>query len=210
MTTLETIRVLSYGIMVPVLFLTGFLIYKRNPITAAFFLLQGSIYLIQLSILVMRPDNGFGGDPLESVYSLLILAEMIVAVLIIYREWHVRKKLRGILYESDIPTQQRQMQQLQQEESKMPKFQVPGVLPVALILLLPPAIIPVIQQFFPTNTYWWSALIVVVLNVIVLVVRISWPDESAKVPMPMSQEAPAGSVTPVQERSTINKLLLGA
>lgn len=209
MSFLESARILGYGIMVPVLVFTGFLIYRRNPVSAAFFLLQGAIYLISLSFLVFQSKKTISGSPLEPVYSMLIVIEAVVSVLIIYREWSIRKKLRGILYESDIPTQQYQMQ-IQQEEKKMPKFQIPGVLPVALILLLPPAIIPVIEQFFPTNTYWWSALLVVIFNVIVLVVRISWPEESSKVPMPMSQEALQGSVSPVQERSTINKLLLGA
>lgn len=203
MNVFETARILGYGVMVPVLFFTGFLVYRRNAVLAAFFLLQGSVYLVQLSMLVFAPNGTpyLRGSNLEPIYSLTIAAQAIVSVLLIRREFMVRRKLRTILYEPDF---------IYQEVHTMPKFQIPGVLPVALILLLPPAIIPVIQQFFPTNTYWWSALLVVVLNVIVLVVRISWPEESGKVPMPMSQEAPEGTVTPEKGRSTFNKILLGA
>lgn len=100
----------------------------------------------------------------------------------------------------------------------MSKFQIPGVLPVALILLLPPAIAPVIEQFFPTNTYWWSALLVVILNVIVIAVRVSWPDQSSKVPVALDgapdgvgyASAPVATTQVVDDRSTLSKFLLGA
>jgi len=93
----------------------------------------------------------------------------------------------------------------------MSNVKIPGVLPVALILLLPPAIIPVIQQFFPANTYWWAALIIAVLNVVVIAVRISWPDQSSKVPYAMSAEGPVGAHAGAakDEQSTIAKFLLG-
>jgi len=98
----------------------------------------------------------------------------------------------------------------------MSKFQIPGILPVALILLLPPAITPVIEQFFPTNTYWWSALVVVVLNVLVLAVRVSWPEQSSRVPVALdaapegSASAKHGAYTKTDNRSVVSKFLLGA
>lgn len=97
----EVARILSYGILVPALYFITVMKYKRSPVSSIFFASQSCVYFVQLVLLVLTGNVIAENKPWEPLYTTLIVAQAIIAVVLCVREWRFRQRIRNLLYSNE-------------------------------------------------------------------------------------------------------------
>lgn len=90
---LETIRMLCYALLVPMLLWGSFLLYRRSVLVAVFFMVQSVVIMVTLLSVLITSKTSMRNSPWELLYTISIVAQLMAACAVCYYESRMRRKL---------------------------------------------------------------------------------------------------------------------